>query len=421
MTPLPSQDAPVMPWPFAVQREAFEHFGTAGYLPTVLGLLDREKEALASEDMRTLYLDKLGTELAMIGEEQRATRRGDEAFASVERGPANAGQLEAFLASHHPVPALKAIVDKARNRQVVMINEEHRSSRQRALAHQLLGPLRDSGFTYLAVETISEDEAALAARGYPVLGTGTYTRDPVFGDLIRRALDLGYVVFGYDAGPEVMQPRPDDQSPLDAINRREHAQAVNIVKRVLARDPKARVLVYAGRDHIAESSNDDWKPMGGEFKTLTGIDPLSINQFSMTERSDPAYESWCFRAVDKAGWLADGPVLLTSKDGTWWSSIPEVLDANLFCPRTRLVNGRPDWMAMGGLRMPYEVEVEKRDEPVLIQALVAGESDDAIPLDHVVWWPGTPRPALMLRPGSYVIRVIDGDGHELDRRTVSID
>ena len=73
---------------------------------------------------------------------------------------------------------------------------------QRAFSNRLLAPLREIGFTHLAVETVAEDPTKLSARGYPTLDTGTYTRDPTFGDLIRRALDLGYIVVRYEAGPE---------------------------------------------------------------------------------------------------------------------------------------------------------------------------------------------------------------------------
>ena len=51
----------------------------------------------------------------------------------------------------------------------------------------------------------------------------------------------------------------------------------------------------------------------------------------------------------------------------------------------------------------------------MLQAHRADESDEAVPLDQVILWPGRPTPALMLRPGVYVIRVIDRDGSVLHR------
>ena len=409
------------PWPMTVASAALERLGRDGYLASVLDLLDREDEALAADDMRTTYLDVLATRLAFVGEHNRAMRRGDEAYGRVRPVPDDAVIAE-LLATHRPVPALPAIVEAARDRRIVMVNEEHRSSVQRAFTNRLLAPLRNAGFTHLAVETIHEDPVSLRDRGYPTLASGTYTRDPVFGDLIRRALELGYVIVGYDASPDASAPRPDDSSPADAMNRRERAQAEHIVERILTPAPDARVLVIGGRDHIAESTGE-WTPMGGILKSLTGIDPLTLNLYVMVEHSRREHEHWAFRAVDEHGWLAsDEPILLrATADDALWSRAPGALDAYVFHPRTRLVNGRPSWMSMGGLRRQVAIdEFPASDEPMLLQAVLAGESDDAVPVDLVVWWPGTsPRP-FMLRPGEYVVRMIDRDGIERYRAAMRV-
>ena len=415
-----SQDAPSVPWPVTVSSEPFESLGSRGYLASVLDLLDRESEALESEELKALYLDMLGNKLALVGEQARATRRGDQAYPR-QHGPGSPGAAEALLESHRPAPALDAIIEAARGRQLVMVNEEHRSSIQRAFSNRLLVPLRQLGFTHLAVETLSEDTATLNERGYPVMKSGTYTRDPAFGDLIRRAIGLGYTVVAYEAGRADRAPRPQDTSFLDAANRREHGQARNIFERTFQKDPDARVLVVGGRDHIAENTGGRWTPMGGILKELSGIDPLTFNQYVMAEHSRRELEHWAFRAVNDAGWLADGPVVLVDESNDLWSPNPDALDAYVFHPRTTYVHGRPHWMRMGGLRSPHVVDCPRYDEPVLLQALVAGESVDAVPLDQTVWWPDTPKPALLLRPGAYVVRVIDRGGRALHRVEVRID
>jgi len=415
-----SQNASTAPWPMTVASAPFDSLGSGGYLASVLDLLDREQEALASEELKVLYLDVLGTRLAMVGEHERATRRGDEAYPR-QHTPGSPGAAAALLESHRPTPALNAIIESARDRQLVMVNEEHRSSLQRAFSNRLLVPLRQLGFTYLAVETIHEDTTILNQRGYPVLETGSYSCDPAFGDLIRRAISLGYTIVSYEAGREDRTPRPQDTSPLDSINRRESRQARNIFERTFQKDPDARVLVVGGRDHIAESTGGQWKPMGGVLKELSGIDPLTLNQFVMVEHSRRELEHWAFRAVDDAGWLADEPVVLIDDRNELWSKSPDAIDAYVFHPRTTYVHGRPRWMSMGGLRSPHVVESPPYDEPVLLQALVAGESVDAVPLDQTVWWPDTPKPALLLRPEEYVVRVIDRRGRVLHRVEMRID
>ncbi|MEE9131041.1 MAG: hypothetical protein V3T84_13565 [Phycisphaerales bacterium] len=415
-----SQNAPAAPWPVTVSSEPFKSIGSRGYLASVLNLLDREAEALASERLKVLYLDILGTRLAMVGEHERATRRGDEAYPR-QHESATRGVTEALLKSYRPVSALEAIIEAAHGRRLVMVNEEHRSTIQRAFSNRLLVPLRQLGFTYLAVETIHEDTATLNERGYPVLETGTYTDDPAFGDLIRRAIGLGYTVLAYEPSRKVSAPRPEDTSPVDAMNRRERGQARNIFERTFQKDPDARVLVVSGRDHIAENTGGRWTPMGGILKELSGIDPVTFDLFGMVEHSRRELEHWAFRTVDDAAWLADEPVVLVDDKGGLWSRNPDGLDASVFHPRTTYVHGRPHWMSMGGLRSPHVMDCPGYDEPVLLQALFAGESVHAVPLDQTVWWPDRPKPALLLRPGAYRVRVIDRSGRALHRVEVRID
>lgn len=414
-----ADSAQEIPWPFAITRGALEDDPQSAYLVSVLDLLAREADGRADAELRRFYFDVLATQLAYVGEHTRATKAGDDAYGDVAAQP-DAPEGADPLAEYKPAPALDALVEAAASRQLVMINEEHRSSVQRAFANQLIAPLRDLGFNYLAVETLSEDSAPLHARGYPVHATGTYTRDPAFGDLIRRAIDLGYTVVPYEPDRAVMQPRPGDSSPVDAMNRRERGQAENIFARTFANDPQAKVLVFGGRGHIAESRGEQWTPMGFVLAELSGHDPLTIDLFNMVEHSAPQFEHWAFKAVTTAGGTTHGPAVLVNGDGAFWTGKPGSIDVQVFHPRTQLEQGRPHWMRMGGLRKPVTLELPAFDQPALLQAFVANERPNAVPLDQVILWPDRPRPVLLLRPGAYVVRVIDRSGRELHRSEAAV-
>ncbi|MFG0256574.1 MAG: hypothetical protein ACF8GE_01595 [Phycisphaerales bacterium JB043] len=401
------------------RSKPLEELASRGYLASVLNLMDLEPRALESDMLRTFYQDILAGQLAYVGEQLRATALGDEAYPRTQE-PVDPDHANTFIETHRPLPALQAIIEAARDRQIVMINEEHRSSMQRAFANQLLEPLRELGFTHLAMETLEESADALHARGYPVLSTGTYTDDPALGDLVRRAIELGYTLVPYEADAEDMDPRPDDTSPADAMNRRERGQAEHIFERTLQLDPNARVLVYAGRDHLSEYAGEVWVPMGAVLKEISGIDPLTINQYVMVEHSKPIFESWQLAFVENAGWLDATPILLRKEQGELWSLNPHAIDAYVFHPRTTLIHSRPSWLAMGGLRKAHIVDIPPHDEPVLLQAMVPGESDDAIPMDQAIVWPGGPTPGLFLRLGKYTVRVINRDGDILSSETVTI-
>lgn len=415
--PLRAQTEPApeeeLPWPLAVCNEAFAESRQSGYLSSVLELQDREPKAKREDaDVRSLWLDLLGTQLAQVSEEARAVAAGDEAFAANFR--LTKAPDEDPLADLHQQDALETILKLAQGRRVVMVNEEHRSSVQRAFTNRLLEPLKKAGFTHLALEALSEDAEALKARGYPVLTSGAYLRDPAFGDLVRRALAAGWIVVPYEASAEERARRPTDKSFLDSTNRREAGQARNIVERALA-DPSSRVLVVAGRDHIAEEAAGQWIPMGAVLKQLTGTDPLSINQVLMTEHSRPELEHWAYQRASEKGWLDEGPVILMNAAGAPWSATPGALDVSLFHPRTYLEHGRPHFMAMGELRRLVEMTLEPQTEPTLLQAHVAGESADAVPMDQCIVWPDQPTPALFLRLGKYELVQLDSTGRELHR------
>ena len=128
--------------------------------------------------------------------------------------------------------ALDAIVDAVRDRQVVMINEAHHVPRDRAFATLVALELRKLGFRYLAMETLNERRTdALAVRGYPLDWDGYYSRDPVFGDFIRRALAVGFIPVAYE------HSNFEESDPQKRLERRERGQAANLVDRILQGTP----------------------------------------------------------------------------------------------------------------------------------------------------------------------------------------
>jgi hypothetical protein len=158
---------------------------------------------------------------------------------------------------------LNEICSLIKNEQVIMLNENHWYPKHRILASKLLDKLKENGFKYLAIEAIeSKKDSILNIRNYPSKETGYYTREPYFAHFIRKAKKLGFQIVQYD--------------DMDGIIDRELSQATNL-KKIIDKDPKAKIFVYAGIDHILES-NPSKKRMAEYFKELTGINPLTFNQ-----------------------------------------------------------------------------------------------------------------------------------------------
>lgn len=311
-------------------------------------------------------------------------------------------------------PAVEAIVREGRGRRAVFLNEAHHAPQHRAFGIMLLRALRAEGFNVFAAEMISPEDTGLVRRGYPAVGrTGIYTDEPLGGELVREAFRLGFRVVAYD-GPFPCEEREDD--PLFCANERERMQAEALAA-VLAEDPAARLVVYAGFGHVHEDASGDWIPMAVRFRTLAGTDPLTIDQTVMSEHSSPEFEPSMYRDA-AARELVREPVVFRGADGVWVVSGAPV-DLQVFHPRTRLVRGRPQWMPAGRRRV--SVPLPAHGGTMLVQAFHAGEGPDAVPADQVLVEPGTPAPSLALAPGEYRISVLGEAGPLTPDRRVRVD
>lgn len=342
-----------------------------------------------------------------VGNYGEALRYFDLAYGTHAMGR-RAGADE--LKGYRPVTALDALAQSAAAAQVVMINEAHHVPQHRAFTLELLQRLRRQGFTYFAAETLDEADTQLGERGYPTAQTGYYTAEPLNGELVRRALKLGYRVVPYEA------------RGAGNADERERGQARNLIERILKSDPQARMLIHAGYAHIDETGADKVGAvtMAQRFKEATGIDPFTIDQTEMTEHSAPEYEHPLYHHV-QARRLAQRPTAFQNRQGQWWALEAGRHDVTLFHPRSQYVNGRPDWLRLSGSRTPYRLpkRVCGAAPRCLVSARAAGEAADATPIDQLEV--SAERPAtLMLPTGEFSIEVQDPAGKPIASYQVRI-
>ncbi len=162
--------------------------------------------------------------------------------------------------------ALACIVAESRNRKLVMINENHFYPTHRLLVYDLLDSLRAAGFQYLALEALDPRQEETVNRTRKIdLHTGFYTQEQQYARMVRKALELGFTLIGYEN--------------TDPAIDREVGQATNLYEKTFAKDPHAKVLVYAGMAHIFELPDSDGRKwMAAHFRERYGIDPLTIDQ-----------------------------------------------------------------------------------------------------------------------------------------------
>jgi hypothetical protein len=305
--------------------------------------------------------------------------------------------------------ALREISARAAQTRIVILNEAHESPRDRAFALEVARALRPLGYSVLAAETFSNrpgqggDADAmerLRRDGYPRRDTGTYTMDPVFADFVRQSLVLGYRPVAYESTTH----RPE-LGEIEQIALREQEQAETLVARIFSNDPNARVLIYVGLMHAAEvpmpmagGVSIEW--MAARLKRMTGIDPLTIDQ-TLLDETVPRHHG--YRALI-AGRLDERPVsLFLGGRPLIEARPPGTTDLQVVHPPLRLLRGRPAWLWRIG-RRPVSIprRLLPRSGRRLIQAFVAGEAADAVPLDQIVVEAGRRAPPLLVPPGTRI-------------------
>jgi hypothetical protein len=308
------------------------------------------------------------------------------------------------LASATATDAIAAIVERAKRTRVVILNEDHGVPRDRAFGLAVARALRPLGFDVLAVETLSNDADAKASEarmealrrdGYPRRGTGVYVRDPVFADFIRQSLALGYRPVAYDATD--YSGRGDANARIAA---REQAQADYLIDRALKVYPNSKLFIYVGWSHATENPKQDraggpptrW--MAARLKAQTGIDPLTIDQ---TVLNDTGGGNRVLHAIVADRLNGRSAVMISEGKPHIVGKYVGLVDLQVAHPRTVRIDGRPDWLrALGRAPIAIPATLLPKKGTRLIQAFIASEDKDAIPVDQVLVTAGQPVPKLML-------------------------
>ncbi|WP_426175751.1 hypothetical protein [Massilia sp. TWR1-2-2] len=351
-------------------------------------------------------LETLGMERAFAGDTAGAIAAYDAKDRTRSTRPV-ANPAEATIVDEASVEdALQAIVEQARTRRVVLINEGHNVPMHRAFSQRLARELRKIGCTYLACETFDALHPKAFSEGYARQKGGYYTRDPVFGGWIAEAIADGWQLVAYESlGSDAAL------TPEQRIVARETLQASNLVERIFANDKNAKVLIHVGYGHLDKGSatlpsGTDLVMMGEHLRRMTGLDMLHVDQNRFYAHPDPADDNPLYaRALART--TATAPFVLKAKDGSYAVLLDQKgrVDMQVVFPRYAFhdQNGRPEWLATLAGRRPRALPPELL--PVsgrrAVLAYRAGEPADAVPADVVLVEAGKPAPKLMLPDGEY--------------------
>lgn len=287
-------------------------------------------------------------------------------------------------------PAVEYIVQRSLKERIIVINEAHHQPLHRVFTESLLEGLYQNGFRYLGLETLAED-SLINLRQWPLMEDGYYSREPQFAAMIRKALRLGFTVFKYEA---------EGNGSV-----REKGQA-RTIHQLLKKDPKAKMLLHCGFDHVREGKVPEWgKAMAGELKALSGIDPFTIDQVALTEHSQPGYESSDYPteslAVASLALDRQGHIKGNQANGT---------DVRIIHPRTRFINRRPHWLLRNGSWKIVSLEkiAYRVDFPCRVSVHDPNE-ENGIPLD-LIELKHAGEKSLVLPVGTFLLKLTDQAG-----------
>lgn len=341
--------------------------------------------------------------------------------------PPQADDASSPLAGNYSVrPAADVILDLAKDRKAVFFNEAHSAPITRTLTIQLLTKLRAQGFNYFAAETLYDTDHSLMKRGYPTPKTGFYVNEPLYGEMVRTALKLGFKVVAYDV---------ENAGVGDA---RERAGAESLYSQVFKKDPNARLIVNAGFAHVQKTGTYlRGSSMGEFFHKVSNIDPLTIEQTMLIQHGRRDQDHPYYLAAIEAK-HPEQPFVFVAADGKPWTLKPGQYDMSVFFPPDDASTRRPDWLTLNGLRVPYSVASDLCHNifPCLIEARYSDEGEDAVAADRVainvveenaternriVSGHGESQSRLFLRPGKYRLTAMDVRGRTVSSSNIVID
>lgn len=299
----------------------------------------------------------------------------------------------------------------AHNYRVIMLNEAYNKPLHRAFATSLLGDLYKRGFRYLAMEMLNPHAGAdLDKLTYK---TGQLTAEPVAGEMVRMALDMGFRLIAYD-DPDAMIHTPRERDSIQAKN----------IYRVIQGDSLARIFVYAGYGHIAEkSTSPDFIPMGMMFKKISGIDPLTIDQTDMCEGSNFSYGKAFYEAYLQQYPVTSPSIALSDEEPVNVTG-SDLYDLTVIHPKTEYRDSRPTWLALENRRQPVYIKPSGKNS-FFVQAYYQLESFHAtpgqvVPADQTFLRSAKGNYLLYLRRGQYILIFRDMDYKTLYTRHIEV-
>ncbi|MBZ5856169.1 hypothetical protein [Flavihumibacter profundi] len=303
------------------------------------------------------------------------------------------------------------ILSRAAEERVIMINEAHHMAMHRAFILGLLKDFYQSGFRYLAMELLNNRSDR--SLGEVDIRTGYFTAEPIAGELVRKALDIGFTLVPYE----------DTLSDNHSGTGRDAIQAARIAA-ILQKDPAAKILVLAGHAHISEAKiGKDYIPMAVAFRRFTGINPFTIDLTEMCEGSSFEYGRYFYQLLTSKIRLKE-PVIAFRNDTPVSLLENDHYDVQVILPLATPIHNRPGWLSLNGQRKEFAVRPTEK-KLFMVQAYYLNEANKKpigmlVPADQTYISGSDGYYWLYLFPGKYKIVLRDMDYNILSTKEAEV-
>lgn len=319
------------------------------------------------------------------------------------------------LKEYKPMSAIQYLNEEIKDQRLVFINDSPIHPQTRIMTKELLGVLSDKGFTHLAIEAFTNSNERIDRIGHPTINMGNYTDEPLFGDLIREAIGLGFQIVSFSpSDTEIVRAKKIVQKEMSLsasdskllINAVNWSKAMNL-NRQFIKNKGAKYLVLTHKNQVYKKEQNGIRSMAVWFEQITQTSPYTIEQVIMNEQCTTTehpiykYANVNYPAVlKKYSQIYKTPV----------NKLDDMYDVQLFHPRTQFVQNRPTWLKQGDQRIAFQINADQYNMTYPLLAIAYSPDEDieiAVPLDVVEISNSRDAMPLFLPPGPVVLVLKD--------------
>ena len=320
-----------------------------------------------------------------------------------------------ILRDYKPYSAIKYIDEAIQAQSLVFINDSPLHPQTRILTKEALQVFAKKGFTHLAIEAFTNPKERIDQIGYPTINMGIYTDEPLFGELIREAIGLGFTIVSIQPSDIELRKAKTIVQKKMSLSAKDHKLTFNAVNwskamnlnRQIRKSGAAKYLVITNKKQVFKKKHNGIKSIAVWFQEITGTMPYSIDQVTMNEQcpdtENPVYK---FANVNYPAVMKKYSQYYKSKV----DDVEEMYDMQIFHPRSQYVQNRPTWLKNGDQKISYQINADQygMSYPLLILAYLPNEDKEiAIPLDIIEIKNNRDAMPLFLPPGEVTLVLKD--------------